>query len=204
MRGATVARGARSQAVEDGIQHAGRNEINDLVWHWYAPNCLLDTAEQPWYKGFYTKATCFNVADAVNDSNGTNYQLLLRDIDAIAAQIKRLDRAKVPILFRPLYEPGEGWLWYGIYSPALFKKLWDILYDRITHYGNLQDIVWICNTADPVWYPGNDKCDIAQSITTPLLAAMVPPPTSTRSSRPSRRTRESWPWRKSVPFLIPI
>ncbi|RAL13159.1 uncharacterized protein BO97DRAFT_413612 [Aspergillus homomorphus CBS 101889] len=77
-----VARGANSQAVEDAIQHAGRNEINALVWHWYAPNCLLDIAEQPWYKGFYTKATCFNVADAVNDSNGANYQLLLRDIES--------------------------------------------------------------------------------------------------------------------------
>ncbi|GAQ40178.1 mannan endo-1,4-beta-mannosidase man26A [Aspergillus tubingensis] len=157
-----VAHGGKSHAVEDVIQHAGRNGINALVWHWYAPTCLLDTDKEPWYKGFYTEATCFNVSEAVNDhGNGTNYKLLLRDIDAIAAQIKRLDQANVPILFRPLHEPEGGWFWWGAQGPAPFKKLWDILYDRITRYHNLHNLVWVCNTADPAWYPGNDKCDIA-------------------------------------------
>ncbi|KAB8217620.1 family 26 endoglucanase H/Glycosyl hydrolase [Aspergillus novoparasiticus] len=157
-----VAHGSKSHAVEDVIQHADRNGINALVWHWYAPTCLLDNAEQPWYSGFYTKATCFNVADAVNDRrNGTNYRLLLRDIDAIAAQIKRLDQANVPILFRPLHEPEGGWFWWGAQGPAPFKKLWDMIYDRITRFHNLHNVVWVCNTAEADWYPGNDKCDIA-------------------------------------------
>ncbi|KAF4771111.1 hypothetical protein HAV15_012445 [Penicillium sp. str.  len=42
-----------------------------------------------------------------------------------------------------------------------FKKLWDIVYDRITRVHNIHNIVWVCNTADSKWYPGNDKCDIA-------------------------------------------
>ncbi|KAF7592252.1 hypothetical protein BBP40_000454 [Aspergillus hancockii] len=157
-----VTHGSKSHAVEDVLQHDKRGGINAIVWHWYAPTCLLDTTEQPWYSGFYTKATCFNIADAMNDRrNGTNYRLLLRDIDAIATQIKRLDQANIPILFRPLHEPDGGWFWWGAQGPAPFKKLWDVIYDRITRFHNLHNIVWVCNTAEADWYPGNNKCDIA-------------------------------------------
>ncbi|KAE8353082.1 family 26 endoglucanase H/Glycosyl hydrolase [Aspergillus coremiiformis] len=154
-----VAHGGKSHTVEDVIEHAHRNGINAVVWHWDAPTCLPDTAEQPWYSGFYTKATCFNIANALG--NETEYNLLLRDIDAIAAQIKRLDEANVPILFRPLHEPEGGWFWWGAHGPAPFKKLWDIIYDRITTFHHLHNVVWVCNTGDPAWYPGNEKCDIA-------------------------------------------
>ncbi|KAL4746157.1 glycoside hydrolase superfamily [Aspergillus terricola var. indicus] len=109
--------------------------INALVWHWYAPTCLLDSEEQPWYSGFYTEATCFN--------------------------LKRLSDANVPILFRPLHEPEGGWFWWGAHGPAPFKQLWDLIYDRITRVHDIHKLVWVCNTADPSWYPGNNKCDIA-------------------------------------------
>ncbi|KAE8151590.1 family 26 endoglucanase H/Glycosyl hydrolase [Aspergillus avenaceus] len=157
-----VARGSKSHAVEDVIKHDQRGGINALVWHWYAPTCLPDTQEQPWYSGFYTKATCFNLDNALNDGrNGTNFRLLLRDIDAVAEQIKRIDQAGIPILFRPLHEAEGGWFWWGAFGPGPFHKLWDIIYDRITRFHNLHNIVWVCNNLEPAWYPGNDKCDIA-------------------------------------------
>ncbi|KAL4995004.1 family 26 endoglucanase H/Glycosyl hydrolase [Aspergillus recurvatus] len=157
-----VEHGGKSHTIEDVIKFDQQNGINALVWHWYAPNCLLDTEEQPWYNGFYTEATCFNVSTAVSHrTNAADYRLLIRDIDAIAAQLKRLSDADVPVLFRPLHEPEGGWFWWGAQGPAPFKKLWDILYDRITRVHNLHNLVWVCNTADPNWYPGNDKCDIA-------------------------------------------
>ncbi|KAJ5205899.1 Endoglucanase H/Glycosyl hydrolase family 26 [Penicillium cf. griseofulvum] len=144
------------------VSRGGKSGINALVWHWYAPNCLLETDKQPWYRGFYTEATCFNVANAVDHrSNKTDYRLLIRDIDAIAVQLKRLSEANVPVLFRPLHEPEGGWFWWGAQGPAPFKKLWNIIYDCITRVHNIHNIVWVCNTADPKWYPGNDKCDIA-------------------------------------------
>ena len=164
-----VAHGGKSQTVEQAIQFDKEGGINALVWHWYAPNCLLETEKQPWYKGFYTEGTCFNLANALgyrgnstgHRGNGTDYRLLIRDIDAIAAQLKRLADADVPVLFRPLHEPEGGWFWWGAQGPAPFKKLWNILYDRITRVHNIHNIVWVCNTAESKWYPGNDKCDIA-------------------------------------------
>ncbi|KXG50898.1 Endoglucanase H/Glycosyl hydrolase family 26 [Penicillium griseofulvum] len=157
-----VAHGGKSKTVEEAISFDKQGGINALVWHWYAPNCLLETEKQPWYRGFYTEATCFDVANAVDHrSNKTDYRLLIRDIDAIAVQLKRLSDANVPVLFRPLHEPEGGWFWWGAKGPAPFKKLWAIIYDRITRVHNIHNIVWVCNTADPKWYPGNDKCDIA-------------------------------------------
>ncbi|CBF82918.1 hypothetical protein AN3336.2 [Aspergillus nidulans FGSC A4] len=138
-----VAHGSKSHAVEDSINFDRQGGINALVWHWYAPTCLLDK-------------------NALSHSgNGTDYGLLIRDIDAIAAQLKRLADANVPVLFRPLHEPEGGWFWWGAHGPAPFKQLWDLIYDRITRVHDIHNLVWVCNTADPSWYPGNNKCDIA-------------------------------------------
>jgi mannan endo-1,4-beta-mannosidase len=157
-----VAHGSKSHAIDNAISFDRQGGINALVWHWYAPTCLLDSEEQPWYSGFYTEATCFNVENALSHSgNGTDYGLLIRDIDAIAAQLKRLADANVPVLFRPLHEPEGGWFWWGAHGPAPFKQLWDLIYDRITRVHDVHNLVWVCNTADPSWYPGNNKCDIA-------------------------------------------
>ncbi|KAL4816113.1 glycosyl hydrolase family 26-domain-containing protein [Aspergillus spinulosporus] len=152
----------KSHTVEDAISFHRQGGINALVWHWHAPTCLLDSEEQPWYRGFYTEATCFDVGNALSHGgNGTDYGLLIRDIDAIAVQLKRLADANIPVLFRPLHEPEGGWFWWGAHGPAPFKQLWDLIYDRITRVHDIHNLVWICNTADPSWYPGNNKCDIA-------------------------------------------
>lgn len=60
-----------------------------------------------WWRGFYTDSTDFNIATAMADPAGANYTLLVRDIDAIAVQLKRLQAQGVPVLWRPLHE-AEG------------------------------------------------------------------------------------------------
>jgi mannan endo-1,4-beta-mannosidase len=104
-----VAHGSKSHAVEDAINFDRQGGISTLVWYWYAPTCLLDSEEQPWYSGFYTEATCFNIANTLSHSrNRTDYGLLIQDIDVIAAQLKRLSDANIPVLFHPLHEPEGG------------------------------------------------------------------------------------------------
>jgi mannan endo-1,4-beta-mannosidase len=138
-----------------------RGGINAFVWHWNAPTCLYNTAAEPWWSGFYTRATCFDFQEALNEGpNGNNYKLLLRDIDAIATQIGRLRDANIPILFRPLHEPEGGWFWWGTKGSGAFKQLWDLMYNRLTGYHGLHNMIWVCNTANSDWYPGNNKCDI--------------------------------------------
>ena len=157
-----VAYGTSSTSTEDAIAFDQNGGINTVVWHWNAPTCLYNTADQPWYKGFYTSATCFDVQQAMDEGpGGTNYQLILSDIDAIAVQLQKLTTAGVPVLWRPLHEPDGAWFWWRAKGPGPFKQLWDLMCQRLTGYHGLHNLIWVCNTANSAWYPGNDKCDIA-------------------------------------------
>ena len=117
-----VSNGAVWTDVDSAIAQDKAGVINTFCWHWISPNGLGKNGE-PWYSGFYTKATSFNLASALNEgSNGANYKLLLRDIDTIAVQIKKLQDNGVPILFRPLHEPDGGWFWWGASGSSAFKQ----------------------------------------------------------------------------------
>ncbi|KAK7177382.1 mannan endo-1,4-beta-mannosidase [Paraphaeosphaeria sporulosa] len=164
---AAVQNGAIGQDVDIAISNDKAGGINTFCWHWIAP-ANLGKDGQPWYSGFYTKATSFNLKNALAEGpGGTIYKLLLRDIDAIAAQIKKLQDNGVPILFRPLHEPDGAWFWWGATGSGPFKELWNLIYSRLTNYHGLHNMVWVCNTEKSDWYPGNDKCDI---VTTDIYA----------------------------------
>lgn len=99
----------------------------------------------------------------MNSPGSGNYNLILRDIDAIAIQLKRLQSAGVPVLWRPLHEAGGTWFWWGAKGPDACKKLWALMYDRMTNYHKLNNLIWIWNWEDPSWYPGNNAVDIVST-----------------------------------------
>ncbi|RYP22092.1 hypothetical protein DL765_001851 [Monosporascus sp. GIB2] len=146
--------------IEDAITHHKRGGIVSVLWHWNAPTGLYNTDEQPWWSGFYTRATDFNFATALADTTNANYTLIIRDIDAIAVQLKRLQDAGVPVLFRPLHEAEGGWFWWGAQGPEPAKKLWDLLYDRLTNHHGINNLIWTWNSLAANWYPGNSTVDI--------------------------------------------
>lgn len=159
-----VERGTTSNATDQGIDWwANRHGLVTFCWHWNAPKGLLDTPDQRWWSGFYTSATTFDVAYAMNNPQSEDYALLLRDIDAIALQLKRLQTAGVPILWRPLHEAEGGWFWWGAKGPEACKALWRLLYDRLTHVHGLNNLIWVWNSVNPDWYPGDDYVDVVSA-----------------------------------------
>jgi len=38
---------------------------------------------------------------------------VLRDLDAVAAELKLLQDVRVPVLWRPLHEANGRWFWWG-------------------------------------------------------------------------------------------
>ncbi|RAR14883.1 glycoside hydrolase family 26 protein [Stemphylium lycopersici] len=160
-----TSRGASSQDVEHSLAFAKKGGIVAMVWHWGAPTGLYDTAERPWYSGFYTDATSFNIETALADTTNANYTLLIKDIDTIAIQLKKLQDAGVAVLWRPLHEAEGGWFWWGAQGPEPCKKLYKILYDRLTNYHKLNNLVWVWNSIAPAWYPGDDVVDIVSADT---------------------------------------
>lgn len=152
---------------EDIIRWAQKGEgrgIISLLWHWNAPTDLINQApDKLWWRGFYTTATTFDLAAALADKNGPKYQLLLRDIDAIAVQLKKFQAADVPVLWRPMHEAAGGWFWWGAKGSGPFKELWQILYNRLTNYHQLHNLIWVytgTDTINPDWYPGDQYVDV--------------------------------------------
>lgn len=162
--------------VEQMIASANQGYIVTMCWHWNAPSGLLDSVSQPWYKGFYTAATTFDVQQAIDNPTSAEYKLLLRDIDAIAEQLKKFSKAGVPVLWRPLHEAEGGWFWWGAKGPHPYIKLWKLMFNRFTGFHNLHNLIWVQNCVQPEWYPGDAYVDIVSAdaypsdVTDPLSA----------------------------------
>jgi mannan endo-1,4-beta-mannosidase len=146
--------------TERMIDFSRAGDVITMSWHWNAPTNLLNNREHPWWRGFYTEATTFDVATALADTNSAEYRLLLRDIDAIGAQLKKFSDAGVPVLWRPLHEAEGGWFWWGAKGPQPLKTLWRLLFHRLTDEQHLHNLIWVFAGERPDWYPGDDVVDI--------------------------------------------
>ncbi|KAF5875812.1 putative mannan endo beta-mannosidase protein [Botrytis fragariae] len=155
-----VEHGTTSNEVEDGIAFSDRNGIVAFQWHWNAPSHLIDSPAEPWYSGFYTAATTFNLTTVLANPSSADYALLIRDLDTIAALLLRLQAANVPVLWRPLHEAEGGWFWWGAQGPEACVALYRLMFDRFTNHHQLRNLIWVWNSVATAWYPGDDMVDI--------------------------------------------
>jgi mannan endo-1,4-beta-mannosidase len=84
------------------------------------------------YKAFYTKDTNFNFSYALANPSSEQHGKMLRDLDAIAAQLLKTKALDLPVLWRPLHEAWGGWFWWGAHGPDAFKQLWKLMFERFT------------------------------------------------------------------------
>jgi hypothetical protein len=132
----------------------GKKGIISYQWHWHSP-----TGGTAGTNTFYTEYTAFDITRAVTPGT-QEYTDVIRDIDEIAIQLKKFQDAGVPILWRPLHEAGGTWFWWGAKGPAACKALYNIMFDRLTNYHQLHNLIWVWSSPETDWYPGNDKVDI--------------------------------------------
>lgn len=155
--------GASSSAVEKAIEFANKGGIVTFCWHWNAPTEYLNsTANSPdgWWGGFYTKSSKFDIAKVMNGQDAKGKKLLDRDIKEIAKQLKRLEKAGVPVIWRPLHEASGGWFWWGAKGSDAYKKLWKYLYNELTNTYGCNNLIWVYNGQSADWYPGDEYVDI--------------------------------------------
>lgn len=173
-----VERGTKSTVVEEAIGWDREGGMVTLCWHWNAPMGLIDQPGKEWWRGFYTEATTFDVTRAMKDPQSEEYQLILRDFDAIAVQLKRLQAANVPLLWRPLHEAEGRWFWWGAKGPEPCIWLWRLLYDRVVNHHRINNLIWVWTSTDKPsaidWYPGDDYVD--------MIGADIYLPSGTQSS----------------------
>ena len=158
-----TALGASSSAVEKAIEFANKGGIVTFCWHWTAPTEYLNsTANSPdgWWGGFYTQSSKFDIAKVMNGQDAKGKKLLDRDIKEIAKQLKRLEKAGVPVIWRPLHEGSGGWFWWGAKGSDAYKKLWKYLYKELTNTYGCNNLIWVYNGQSADWYPGDEYVDI--------------------------------------------
>jgi len=155
-------RGADPGAMTESAIEWGRQGLVTLSWHWNAPAGLIDQPGKEWWRGFYSSATTFDLAAALADPSSAEYALLLRDMDAIAEELRKLEHAGVPVLWRPLHEASGQWFWWGARGPEAFTRLWRLMHHRFTREHHLHNLIWVLSNgpSDRAWYPGDDVVDV--------------------------------------------
>ena len=152
-----VENGSNGRSTELALQCWEQGGIVTFCWHWNAPSKYLTGN---WYSGFYAQYTNIDLAKIMNGEDQEGYDLLMQDIDAIAAQLKILQDAGVPILWRPLHEASGGWFWWGASGADAYIQLYRLLYDRLTNEYGLNNLIWVWNGQNKDWYPGDEYVDI--------------------------------------------
>ncbi|MCL2003018.1 MAG: beta-mannosidase [Oscillospiraceae bacterium] len=155
-------RGDTRISVEPAIEAWENGAIVTLCWHWNAPTkYLVDEGDWLWWRGFYTQAVRgLDLAAIMDGRDAEGLELLISDIDAIAVQLKRLQDAGVPALWRPLHEASGGWFWWGASGPDAYIKLWNLMYERLTEAHGLNNLIWVWNGQHADWYPGGETVDL--------------------------------------------
>ncbi|WP_281166478.1 glycosyl hydrolase, partial [Cytophaga aurantiaca] len=143
-----------TQAAIDWYNSTCQKGIVAFHWHWHSPS-----GGQAGTNTFYTNSTTFDVTKAVTAGTAEN-TAVIRDIDSIATQLKKLQAAGVPVMWRPLHEAGGAWFWWGAKGSAAALALYDIVYNRLVNYHGIHNLIWQWSTPEPSWYPGNSKVDM--------------------------------------------
>ena len=154
----------------DGSESSGQRQTEEAIawwrkgglvsfhWHWRIGNGKFYAHEAD-----AAKNTGFTIP---MDKNSEGYRQIDKDIDMVAVQLKRLQDAGVPVLWRPLHEAAGGWFWWGraradgVAPSAAFIQLWRHMHERLVNVHGLRNLIWVWNGQDPAWYPGDDVVDI--------------------------------------------
>lgn len=117
-------------------------------WHWYCP------------RGGNYAAPCDFVPDLGNPSSK-----LWQDIDVVVRELKKLGDAGIPVLFRPLHEANNNYMWWAKKGQAAYQQLWRLIFERAQLAG-VDNVVWVFNgmasgqgTSLASWYPGDAYVD---------------------------------------------
>ncbi|GAA0250426.1 hypothetical protein GCM10010492_58240 [Saccharothrix mutabilis subsp. mutabilis] len=140
----------QTQSVIDWFR--ARKGIVTFQWHWYCP------------RGGNYAAPCDFVPDLTNPSSK-----LRQDVELVVRELKKLGDAGIPVLFRPLHESNNNYMWWTKKGPDAYKQLWRLVFDRAQAAG-VDNVLWVFNgmasgqsTPLSTWYPGDAYADLVTS-----------------------------------------
>ncbi len=151
-----------------------KNGIVTASWHVTVPkqfaNYTQGVTNVDWGNATYKPdETDFDTSKAVVEGTKEN-KYYMACLEALAKQLKKLQDANVPVIFRPLHEAEGGggetgsWFWWGKSGSDVYKKLWKLTYNTLTETYGLHNLIWEWNSytyaTSKDWYPGDEYVDI--------------------------------------------
>lgn len=141
------------------LSHYKNGEVLlSALWTWNAPagetNDLL---------GFKSNSTNFDLSAALADTSSADYQALMGDIDLIAIELNKFAEQDIPLLWQPLPQADSNVFWWGSAGAEAVKSLWQLMYERLVNYHQLNNLIWVfafSEQVDLAFYPGNEVVDI--------------------------------------------
>lgn len=157
------------EVVREAIRKHNEGAIVTLMWHVGKPT---DDAPFQWKKSVQGEISDVEWKELTTP--GTKlHKRWLAQVDHIAENLKELQKANIPVLWRPYHEMNGVWFWWGDKKgPGGFSKLWQQLFERLVEHHKLNNLIWVWNANGPRdipqdeafdykdYYPGHDYVDI--------------------------------------------
>lgn len=144
----------RSALIDRCIQLHQKGAIITLMWHSARPGNGDTVGDGDlWIDKPYPEEAWERLFDTASPQHAD----WIDQVNRIAAYLKRLQAAKVPVLWRPYHEMNGGWFWWGHRpGPQGFARLWNLLYDQLTRVHKLDNLLWVWNPNAPRDTPGDE------------------------------------------------
>lgn len=149
----------RQKLVDEAKAEYKAGSIITLCYHQVKPGDL----ESAGWKSVQGRLTDQQMQDVVTPGTAL-YNQWLAQVDDVAAYLKQLKQAGVPVLWRPYHEGNAPWFWWGNRAAA-YKQLWINLHNRLVDYHGLDNLIWVyCADQKGAgmneFYPGDACVDV--------------------------------------------
>lgn len=155
----------RQNIVDEAIKRHNDGFIITIMWH--AVNPTMDEPVE-FRDGIQSEISDEQWQQLI--TSGTQlHERWKSQVDVIAWFLKQLRYAKVPVIWRPYHEMNGDWFWWGKKTGDTgYKKLYQMLFDRLVNFHKLNNLIWVYNTNEfkpgvdrhEVYYPGDNFVDI--------------------------------------------
>jgi len=159
---------ARDITVAEVIKQHQKGSIIAMCWHQVRP-----TADEPVtfrgsptsIQGHLTNAEWEQLMTPGSDIHNK----WCAQVDFIAGYLRQLERARVPILWRPVHEMNGDWFWWGgRLGDRGTRQLYRMMYDRLVGHHHLNNLIWVWNCDRPSqpdrqfadYFPGQQYVDV--------------------------------------------
>jgi len=158
-----------SKIVQEVIDKHEKGAIITLMWHVGRP---IDDAPYGWKESVQNKISDSDWAELITP--GTEIHKRWEDqVDRLAVHLKEIQEQNIPVIWRPYHEMNGVWFWWGDKKGEDgYIQLWKMLYERLTAYHEINNLIWVWNANAPRdipedeafaykdFYPGHDYVDV--------------------------------------------